>query len=211
MTSTIPQFEHWIDGHPVSPVSGRHLDSTSPHDGELVFRIADGSAEDVERAVVAAHQAQSAWRRTTTTERSRVLTAIAAGIRENIDRLVELECAEGGELPAPARVELLIAADYFDYYGSIVRTLAGDRIDQGPQNLTYTRHEPCGVVAVVTPWNGPLNQASRGVAPALAAGNTVVLKPSEFTSTTSLELGRIATTRVLGAVSVVPLFAEALT
>jgi len=192
MSTTVPQFEHWIDGHPVPPVSGRHVDSTSPHDGELVFRVADGSAEDVERAVTAAHRAQPAWGRTTTTERSRVLTSIAAGIRENIDRLVELECAEGGKLPVPARIELLIAADYFEYYGSIVRTLAGDTIDQGPRNLTYTRHEPYGVVAVITPWNGPLNQGSRGIAPALAAGNTVVLKPSEFTSTTSLELGRIA-------------------
>ncbi|WP_416960485.1 aldehyde dehydrogenase family protein [Streptomyces sp. Agncl-13] len=191
--TTTTQFEHWIGGRPVPPASGRHLDSTSPHDGELVLRIADGSAEDVERAVIAAHQAQPAWGRTTTAERSRVLTSIAAGIREGIDALVELECAEGGKLPAPARTELLIAADYFDYYGSIVRTLAGDTIDQGPQNLTYTRREPYGVVAVITPWNGPLNQASRGIAPALAAGNTVVLKPSEFTSGTSLELGRIAT------------------
>jgi len=122
--NTVPQFEHWIDGHPVPPVSGRHLDSTSPYDGELVSRIADGSAEDVERAVTAAHRAQPAWGRTTTTERFRVLTSIAAGIRANIDRLVELECAEGGKLPVPARVELLIAADYFEYYGSIVRTLA---------------------------------------------------------------------------------------
>ncbi|MGW3291035.1 aldehyde dehydrogenase family protein [Streptomyces sp. NPDC001002] len=191
MSSTITQFEHWIGGHPVPPASGRHLDSTSPHDGELVFRIADGSAEDVEQAVLAAHRAQPAWGRTTTTERSRVLTSIAAGIRENMDRLVGLECAEGGKIPVLARMELLIAADYFDYYGSIVRTLAGDTIDQGPQNLTYTRHEPYGVVAIITPWNAPLNQGCRGIAPALAAGNTVVLKPSEFTSATSLALGRI--------------------
>ncbi|MGW0833406.1 aldehyde dehydrogenase family protein [Streptomyces prunicolor] len=191
--TTTTQFEHWIGGRPVPPTSGRHLDSTSPHDGELVLRIADGSAEDVEQAVTAAHRAQQAWGRTTTAERSRILTSIAAGIREHIDALADLECAEGGKLLAPARTELLIAADYFDYYGAIVRTLAGDTIDQGPQNLTYTRHEPYGVVAVITPWNGPLNQASRGIAPALAAGNTVVLKPSEFTSATSLELGRIAT------------------
>ncbi|MER7182375.1 aldehyde dehydrogenase family protein [Streptomyces hyaluromycini] len=190
---TVTQFEHWIGGHPVPPASGRHLDSTSPHDGELVFRIADGSAEDVEQAVIAAHRAQQAWGRTTTAERSRVLTSIAAGIRKDIDRLVELECAEGGKLSAPARMELLVAADYFDYYGAIVRTLAGDTIDQGPQNLAYTRHEPYGVVAVITPWNGPLNQGCRGIAPALAAGNTVVLKPSEFTSATSLALGRITT------------------
>ncbi|MEU6573456.1 aldehyde dehydrogenase family protein [Streptomyces sp. NPDC046805] len=191
--STITQFEHWIGGASVPPASGRHLDSTSPHDGELVFRIADGTAEDVEQAVTRAHQAQRAWGRTTTAERSRVLKAIAAGMRENIDWLVELECADSGKLPTAARMEMLAAADYFDYYGSIVRTLAGDTIDQGPRNLTYTRHEPYGVVAVITPWNGAVNQGARGIAPALAAGNTVVLKPSEFTSAGSLELGRIAT------------------
>ncbi|MGC4998437.1 aldehyde dehydrogenase family protein [Streptomyces sp. DT195] len=191
--STITQFEHWIGGIQVPPVTGRYLDSTSPHDGEVVFRIADGSPEDVEQAVTRAHQAQPAWGRTTTAERSRILKAIAAGMREDIDWLVELECAETGKLPAHARVEMLASADYFDYYGSVVRTLAGDTIDQGPRNLTYTRHEPYGVVAVITPWNGALNQGARGIAPALAAGNTVVLKPSEFTSATSLELGRIAT------------------
>jgi len=142
-TITTTQFEHWIGGRPVPPTSGRHLDSISPHDGEVVLRIADSSAEDVERAVIAAHQAQPAWGRTTTAERSRVLTSIAAGIREGIDALVELECAEGGKLPAPARTELLIAADYFDYYGAIVRTLAGDR---GVRAGTVAPSAPCGAL-----------------------------------------------------------------
>jgi acyl-CoA reductase-like NAD-dependent aldehyde dehydrogenase len=125
--------------------------------------------------------------------RARSAVVVAAhGMRADVEELATAERAETGKLEATARGEILSAAEYFDYYAAVVRTMHGITIDQGPAQHTYVRHEPYGVVAIITPWNGPLNQAARGVAPALAAGNAVVVKPSEFTSAATLLFGRVA-------------------
>ncbi|WP_202124524.1 aldehyde dehydrogenase family protein [Actinomadura physcomitrii] len=186
------RYDHWIGGADRAPADGRYIEGlTSPVTGEVVSIPARGTAADIDAAVSAAKEAQDAWADRLPAERSRILLAIAEGIRDRIDEFSALEHAETGK-PAP-RMEMSLSADYFAYYGSVIRAFHGETIELGSGANAYIRHEPFGVVGVITPWNGPLNQASRDIAPALAVGNAVVLKPSEFTSATSLLLARVAT------------------
>jgi len=186
------QWEHFIGGEWVAPKSGRHLDSTDPRNGELVTRIAAGGAEDADAAVAAARGAYAEWRAVKALERSRLLIDIGRAIRANLKELAALEEAETGKPSYQAPFEVEAAAQYFEFYGGLVPTIGGETLNIGPEVHSYTLREPFGVVGVITPWNSPINQAARGIAPALAAGNVVVAKPSEFTSTTTLELARIA-------------------
>lgn len=187
------QLGHWICGREVQPSSGSYMSSSNPHDRSVAFTIPDGTSADVDTAVQAAATAWPEWAATTTGERSRVLRNVADAIRNNLEVLAEAESRETGKLMAQARGETAASAEYFDYYASVVRTLHGETIDQGPWQHTYIRHEPFGVVGVIAPWNAPLNQTARGGAPALAAGNTIVSKPSEFTSAATLKFARLAT------------------
>jgi acyl-CoA reductase-like NAD-dependent aldehyde dehydrogenase len=121
-----------------------------------------------------------------------LLHALADAIENGADELMELERACTGKLPSQLRMEVDMSAAYFRYYAGALRAHHGRTIDLGGGNHTYTRLEPYGVVGIITPWNLPLNQACRGAAPALAAGNGVVAKPSELTSTSTLCLARLA-------------------
>ncbi len=188
----IVRYGHWVGGAEVVPAAGEWLISTRPGSGEPVCEIAVGGAADVDAAVRAARAAYPGWRDRRPIERGRILTRLVELIRENADRLGALEAAEAGKVPAHAVGEMFGAAEYFEFFAGLVNLPAGEVIDLGPDFHGYTRREPYGVVAVITPWNGALNQAARGVAPALAAGNAVVIKPSEFTSATTLEFGRLA-------------------
>jgi aldehyde dehydrogenase (NAD+) len=160
---------------------------------EVVATVASGDAFDVDLAVSAASRATIAWREVGPFERGRILGAIAKTMRDSVDHLVDLECAETAKPPATAFAEIHGSADYFEFYAGLVHVPNGEVIDLGPEYHSYTRREPFGVVGIITPWNVPLNQAARASAPALAAGNAVVIKPSEFTSATTIELARIAT------------------
>jgi aldehyde dehydrogenase (NAD+) len=186
------QWDHFIDGEWAAPKSGRYLDSTNPATGECVTRIAEGDAADAASAVDSARAALAGWRATRALERGRLLIDIGRAIRANLKELAALEQAEAGKPAYQAPFEVEAAAQYFEFYGGLVPTLGGDTLHVGPEVHSYTLREPFGVVGVITPWNSPINQAARGIAPALAAGNAVVSKPSEFTSTSTLELARIA-------------------
>ena len=186
------RYQHWIGGQEQAPATGTYLDSTNPTDGTKVTEIARGDARDVRRAVEAARTALPPWRDQKPIVRGRMLLRIAEAIRSRQQDLGEIEQRETGKPSYQVPFEVEIAAQYFELYGGLVNTLHGATLDLGPGYHSYTRREPFGVVGVITPWNAPLNQAARGIAPALAAGNTVVAKPSEFTSATTLELGRIA-------------------
>ncbi len=186
------RYEHWIDGEPRSPQAGRYLDSENPASGERVAQIARGDADDVASAVAAAGAALPAWREQKPIERGRILLEIARAIRVQQKELSEIEVLETGKPAYHAPFEIELAAQYFEFYGGLVNTLHGENLDLGPGYHSYTRREPFGVVGVITPWNAPVNQAARGIAPALAAGNAVVAKPSEFTSASTLSLARIA-------------------
>ncbi|MET0687233.1 MAG: aldehyde dehydrogenase family protein [Solirubrobacteraceae bacterium] len=186
------RWDHWIGGAAVPSTSGRTLESHSPEDGRVVAQVARGDAADVAAATASAAQAQPAWAATKPAERSRVLLAVEAALRAHRDRLVELERAETGKPLALAEEDLDGTADYFGFYAAAVRTLGGETIDVGTGTHMFTRREPYGVVGLITPWNYAANQGARGAAPALAVGNAVVIKPSEFTSTTTLEMARVA-------------------
>jgi len=187
-----PRYQQWIAGEAVPPKTGRYLDSTNPANGEKLTEIARGDAADAAAAVAAAGAALAEWRERKPIERGRVLLEMARMIRTRSKELAELEQLEAGKPAFQAPFEVEIAAQYFEFYGGLVNTLHGEALDLGPGYHSYTRREPFGVVVVITPWNSPINQAARGIAPALAAGNAVVAKPSEFTSTSTIELARIA-------------------
>ncbi len=187
------RYGHWINGASSAPQTRQYLTSTSPGTDTEVCEITLGDVTDVNAAVDAAQDALAAWRDRKPGERGRILTAIADGLRAQSDLLAELESAESGKPLWQSPIEIEGSAAFFDFYAGLANQPAGEVIDMGPGRHGYTVREPYGVIGVITPWNAPLNQAARGIAPALMAGNTVVAKPSEFTSATTLELARIAT------------------
>src|SRR3989442_6414034 len=186
------RWDHFIDGQAVPPKSARYLDDHDPATGEKIAEVARGDAADVDAAVAAARVAFAGWRDRRPIERGRILLEIARKIRERSRELAELERLETGKPAVQVPFEIEVAAQYFELYGGLVNAIHGETIDLGAGYHSYTRREPFGVVGVILPWNAPLNQAGRAVAPALAAGNTVVAKPSEFTSASLIELARLA-------------------
>ncbi|UGQ13182.1 aldehyde dehydrogenase family protein [Yinghuangia sp. ASG 101] len=187
------RHEHWIQGKAVPPANGAYLPTLDPATREAGDEIAAGTSADVDHAVASAAAAQPAWAAASGAERSAVLHRVADAIEADAETLMELERACTGKIPAQLRSELDMSAGYFRYYAGILRTHHGRTIDLGHDNHTYTRLEPYGVVAAITPWNLPLNQACRALAPALAVGNAVVAKPSELTSASTVRLARLAT------------------
>ncbi|MBA2947828.1 aldehyde dehydrogenase family protein [Streptomyces himalayensis] len=187
------RHDHWIGGKAVEPANGVYLPTLDPTTRQPGDEAAAGSAPDVDRAVAAAAAAQPDWARRPAAERSELLHHVADAIETHAEELMDLERACTGKVPAQLRLETDMSASYFRYYAGVLRAHHGRTIDQGAGTLTYTRLEPYGVVAAITPWNLPLNQACRALAPALAVGNTVVAKPSELTPASTLRLARLAT------------------
>jgi len=186
------RLDHFIAGASKPPASGRYLEDHDPVTGRKIADVARGDAADVDAAVAAAREAFPAWRDRRPIERGRILAEIARMVRRRMAELCAIERAETGKPAFQAPIEIEVAAQYFELYGGLVNATPGEAIDLGASYHSYTRREPFGVVGVILPWNAPLNQAGRGIAPALAAGNTVVAKPSEFTSGSLLELARLA-------------------
>ena len=189
----VTRHDHWIDGKAEAPALGAYLPTTDPTTREPGDEVAAGTAGDVDRAVDVAWRAQPHWARRSTADRAAVLHAIAEAVEHHDDELMAIERACTGKLPAQLRLEVDMSAAYFRYYAGILGAHGGRTIDLGAGSHVYTRLEPYGVVAVITPWNLPLNQACRALAPALAVGNAVVAKPSELTSTSTLRLAQLAT------------------
>ena len=182
---------HWIDGAAATDATDM-MTVWRPVDRAPVTEVPLGTADTVTRAVASARAAFDTWRDWAPVERGRLLTEMARRLRAD-RRFVDSEVEETGKLVNEMETSLTTAADYFEFYGGVVRAMFGSTIDTGASDHVYTTREPYGVVGMVTPWNGPLTQASRGVAAALAAGNTVVVKPSEFTPTTTVMLAELAT------------------
>ncbi|WP_460800883.1 aldehyde dehydrogenase family protein [Microbacterium sp. GXF6406] len=186
---TIP---HWIDGAAVAEGSAETPEIINPRTNGAIGRALSGTAQHVDAAVIAAHTAQKKWARLSALQRSEKLLALAGTILERAEELADWEAEETGHPRTAALGEIRAAAQYFSYYGGMIPAMAGETIDMGEHYQAYTRREAYGVVGIITPWNAPLNQAARAAAPAIAAGNTVVIKPSEFTPTTTFLLGEIA-------------------
>ncbi|MCE0761912.1 aldehyde dehydrogenase family protein [Pseudonocardia kujensis] len=200
------RYQAFIDGGDSSAISGEYFETRDPATGAVLAEIARCCAEDVERAVRAAGAAARGWAHTKPVERGRTLAAIAARIRAEADLLSEAETLDTGQPLAQSRSDVETAARYFEYYAGGADKLHGETIPLGADYLSYTREEPFGVVGFVLPWNAPINQGARGLAPALAVGNTAVVKPAEDTPLTTLELARIASECGLpaGVLNVVP-------
>jgi len=184
--------QHFIDGEDAAPCEETYSSSFDPRTGAAVANVAAGDAGDVDRAVRSAHEAFMAWRTMRPLDRGRILIDIGRRIRAMSAEFSELERSESGKPAWQAPMEVEVAAQYFEFYGGLTNLFHGETINLGGGYHSYTKREPFGVVGVITPWNAPLNQAARGIAPALAAGNCVVAKPSEYTSGTTLLLARVA-------------------
>ena len=169
------------EGQHFVPASGSALESTDPATGELVARVRTSEAADVDAAADAARAAlRGAWRDDAAL-RGRVLHRYAQSLRQNADRLAELLTREQGKKLFEARIEVMGAANHVEYYAGQARSIHGRAMALGPDVHGVTLREPVGVVAVITPWNWPLTLLTRSLAPALAAGNAVVVKPASLT------------------------------
>ncbi len=181
--------KHFINGRSVSSSSGRAMDTFDPGSGRPFAHVAAGGAEDVEAAVAAAKAAlATTWRQTTPAERGRFLYRAASLVREHADRLAVAECLDCGKPLGEAKGDVAGTARAFEYYAGACDKLQGETIPLGQDYLAYTLNEPVGVTAHITPWNFPISTLGRSVAPALAAGCTVVAKPAEQTPLTALML-----------------------
>ena len=176
------RYDHWIGGEYVPPALGRYFENPSPVTGQTFCEVARGTAEDVERALDAAHAAAPAWGRTPAAQRADVLGRIADRMQEH---LAELALAESWENGKPIRetmaADIPLAIDHFRYFAGAVRAQEGSLAEIDEDTVAYHFHEPLGVVAQIIPWNFPILMAVWKLAPALAAGNAVVLKPAEQT------------------------------
>ncbi|GAA1186166.1 aldehyde dehydrogenase [Nesterenkonia xinjiangensis] len=186
------RYENWIGGEWVAPVKGRYFENPSPVTGKTFTEIAQSDAEDIELALDAAHQAAPGWGRTSAAQRALVLHRIADRIEENLEMLAVAETWDNGK---PVReclaADLPLAVDHFRYFASAIRAQEGGISEIDGDTVAYHFHEPLGVVGQIIPWNFPLLMATWKLAPALAAGNTVVLKPAEQTPTSILVLSEL--------------------
>jgi aldehyde dehydrogenase len=186
------QYDNFIGGQWVAPVGGEYFDDPTPVTGQVFTRVARSQAADVERALDAAHAAAQGWAATSATARARVLEQIADRLEANLERLAVLETWENGK---PVRetlaADLPLAIDHFRYFAAAVRTQEGTANLLDDQTVAYHFHEPLGVVAQIIPWNFPILMATWKLAPALAAGNCVVLKPAEQTPASILEVVKL--------------------
>ncbi len=177
-----PQYDNFIGGKWVKPVQGRYFDNISPVNGQVVCSIARSSAEDIELALDAAHAAREAWGRTSPAERSRVLLRVADRIEEKLDLLAMIETIDNGKpIRETTLADLPLGIDHFRYFAGCIRAQEGGISEIDHDTVAYHFHEPLGVVGQIIPWNFPLLMAIWKLAPALAAGNCVVLKPAEQT------------------------------
>jgi aldehyde dehydrogenase len=177
-----PRYDHFIGGEYVPPAKGRYFENPTPVTGGTFTEIARGTAEDVDRAVAAAEGAAAAWGRTSPAERAGVLNKIADRIEQNLEAIAVAESWENGK---PVRetlaADIPLAVDHFRYFAGAIRAQEGSISQIDADTVAYHFHEPLGVVAQIIPWNFPILMATWKLAPALAAGNTVVLKPAEQT------------------------------
>ncbi|MFD4974833.1 aldehyde dehydrogenase [Streptomyces sp. NPDC058424] len=193
--SDLPTLQHFTGGTRVEPASGEYFQSTNPATREVLYRAARGGAADIERAVAAAKKAfeDPRWRDLSQTRRGHLLRRLGDLIAENAEDLARMETQDNGKLLREMRGQLAALPEYYHYYAGLADKIHGDFIPTSDrQVLNYTAREPLGVVGAITPWNSPLTLTSSKLAPALCAGNTVVIKPSEYTSATVLKLAELA-------------------
>ena len=183
------RYENYIGGNWVPPVKGEYFENISPVNGAVFCEVPRSTSEDIELALDAAHAAKEAWGNTSVAERSRILLQIADRIEQNLELLAVAETWDNGK---PVRetlaADLPLAVDHFRYFAGCIRAQEGTLAEIDHDTVAYHFHEPLGVVGQIIPWNFPLLMATWKLAPALAAGNCVVLKPAEQTPASILVL-----------------------
>ena len=194
------KYDNFINGEWVAPVDGEYFDNSSPIDGKVFCQVARSKAADVEAALDAAHAAKDAWGKTSVTERSNMLLKLADGIEANLEAIAIAESYENGK---PVRetlaADIPIAIDHLRYFAGVIRAQEGGISQIDEDTVAYHFHEPLGVVGQIIPWNFPILMAIWKIAPALAAGNCIVLKPAEQTPASVLYM-----LDVIGAADILP-------
>ncbi|MBM7551974.1 aldehyde dehydrogenase family protein [Thalassobacillus pellis] len=176
------RYDNFIDGKWTPPVKGQYFDNVTPVTGQAFCQVARSTEEDVEVAIDAAHKAKESWGKTSVTERSLILNRIADRMEENLEKLAIAETWENGKaVRETLNADLPLAVDHFRYFASVIRSQEGTIGEIDQDTVAYHFREPLGVVGQIIPWNFPLLMATWKLAPALAAGNAVVLKPAEQT------------------------------
>ncbi|MBE0489101.1 MAG: betaine-aldehyde dehydrogenase [Halomonas sp.] len=184
----------YIDGREVDASSGATFEIVNPFDGSLLARVQQAAAADVDAAVAAARRGQREWAAMSGMARGRILQRAVALLRERNDELAELETRNTGKpISETATVDIVTGADALEYYAGLAAAIEGTQIPLREESFVYTRREPLGVVAAIGAWNYPIQIACWKAAPALAAGNAVVFKPSEVTPLTAMKLAEILT------------------
>tara|TARA_R100001530_G_scaffold132716_1_gene105389 strand:+ start:1318 stop:2769 length:1452 start_codon:yes stop_codon:yes gene_type:complete len=193
--SEMQKILNYINGEYVEPLSKKWLDNYNPSNGEVYSQIANSNAEDIESAYQAAKAAFPKWSNTTIDERSRILLKIADLIDEKLVELAEAEAKDNGKpLSLALAVDIPRASANFRFFGNAITQFASEAHESvGLNTINFTLRQPIGVVGCISPWNLPLYLFSWKIAPAIAAGNTVVAKPSEITPLTAFLLGEICT------------------
>ena len=187
------RYGHWVDGKELAPSSGATFPSYNPTTGAVWGDFALGDSSDVDAAVSAATTAFAKWRAISPTRRGRLLMRWADAINDNADKIGRIETSQNGKLLNEMVLQARIVPDWLYYYGGLADKVEGRVIPIDRASvLNYTLREPLGVVGVIMPWNSPLFLTIMAVAPALAAGNTVVIKPSEVTPASVIEAARLA-------------------
>ncbi|MFL6077566.1 MAG: aldehyde dehydrogenase family protein, partial [Mycobacteriales bacterium] len=176
------RYDHWIGGDYVPPARGQYFENPTPVTGQPFTEIARGTAEDVDRALDAAHGAAPTWAQTSATERANLLNRIADRMEQNLESLAVAEVWENGKpIREALAADIPLAIDHFRYFAGAIRAQEGSIAEIDADTVAYHFHEPLGVVGQIIPWNFPILMAAWKLAPALAAGNAVVIKPAEQT------------------------------
>jgi aldehyde dehydrogenase len=183
------RYDNYIGGKFVAPVQGKYFDNISPLDGKVFTQAAHSTKEDLELAVDAAEKAFQTWGKTSATERSIILNKIADRIEQNLEYIAAVETVDNGKaVRETLNADLPLAIDHFRYFAGVIRAEEGSLSELDANTVSLIVHEPIGVIAQIIPWNFPLLMAVWKLAPALAGGNTVVLKPAESTPTSIMVL-----------------------
>src|ERR1700755_1952287 len=176
------RYDNFIGGEWAAPLSGQYFENVTPVTGQVLCEIARSNAADVDRALDAAHAAEEAWGETSTTARGGRLEKIAQGIEDNLEMLATVETWNNGKpIRETMAADMPLAIDHFRYFAGVIRAQEGSISEIDANTIAYHYHEPLGVVGQIIPWNFPILMATWKLAPALAAGNCVVLKPAEQT------------------------------
>ena len=176
------RYDNYIGGQWVAPARGDYFDNISPVTGQVVCQIARGTADDIELALDAAHKAKDGWGKTSPTDRSNILLKMADRMEGNLDLIAMAETIDNGKpIRETTHADIPLAIDHFRYFAGCLRAQEGSIAEIDHDTIAYHFHEPLGVVGQIIPWNFPILMAVWKLAPALAAGNCVVLKPAEQT------------------------------